>query len=90
MIESNRSEWFNRWFSKHPEELTWMSLVLFFGGIMIGYGSRAAGGCPSGHSITGMSLLNPPSQRSYQQRVVTSKMGPARSLGKQTSSCWPT
>lgn len=25
----------NRWFSKHPEELTWMSLVLFVGGIII-------------------------------------------------------
>lgn len=25
----------NRWFSKHPEELTWMSLVLFAGGLII-------------------------------------------------------
>lgn len=25
----------NRWFSKHPEELTWMSLVLFLGGLII-------------------------------------------------------
>ncbi len=25
----------NRWFSKHPEELTWMSGVLFFGGLII-------------------------------------------------------
>ncbi|HAA52213.1 MAG TPA: hypothetical protein DCE43_21020 [Planctomycetaceae bacterium] len=28
--------WFpNRWFSKHPDELTWMSLVLFVGGLVI-------------------------------------------------------
>ncbi len=25
----------NRWFSQHPEELTWMSLVLFVGGLVI-------------------------------------------------------
>ncbi len=25
----------NRWFSQHPEELTWMSLVLFLGGLII-------------------------------------------------------
>jgi len=25
----------NRWFSPHPEELTWMSLVLFLGGLII-------------------------------------------------------
>lgn len=30
------SPWYpNRWFSQHPEELTWMSLVLFFGGLII-------------------------------------------------------
>lgn len=30
------SDWFpNRWFSKHPEELQWMSLVLFLGGLII-------------------------------------------------------
>ncbi len=35
--------------------------LLALGGIMIGYGARAAGGCQSGHAITGMALLNPPS-----------------------------
>ena len=25
----------NRWFSKHPDELTWMSVVLFLGGLII-------------------------------------------------------
>jgi hypothetical protein len=44
-----------------PNALWLKGLVLFAGGLMIGYGSRMAGGCPSGHSIAGMSLLNPPS-----------------------------
>jgi predicted tellurium resistance membrane protein TerC len=30
------SRWFpNRWFSEHPNDLTWMSLVLFAGGLII-------------------------------------------------------
>ena len=44
-----------------PSALWAKALVLVFGGIMIGYGARLAGGCPSGHSIAGMSMLNPPS-----------------------------
>ncbi len=35
--------------------------VLVAGGAMIGFGSRMAGGCQSGHSIAGLALLNPPS-----------------------------
>ena len=35
--------------------------VLVLGGVMIGLGSRMAGGCQSGHSIAGLALLNPPS-----------------------------
>ncbi len=44
-----------------PEALWLKAIVLTIGGIFIGYGSRSAGGCPSGHSISGMALLNPPS-----------------------------
>ncbi len=44
-----------------PQALWLKGLVLIFGGVMIGYGSRLAGGCTSGHSISGMALLNPPS-----------------------------
>lgn len=44
-----------------PESVWLRGLVLVAGGVMIGYGSRLAGGCTSGHSITGLSLLNPPS-----------------------------
>ncbi len=31
---------------------------LFFGGLLIGFGTRYANGCTSGHAITGISLLN--------------------------------
>jgi hypothetical protein len=44
-----------------PASVPARGLVLVLGGIMIGYGSRLAGGCTSGHSITGSALLNPPS-----------------------------
>ncbi|MBM3401609.1 MAG: YeeE/YedE family protein [Bacteroidetes bacterium] len=32
-------------------------LVLAFGGLMVGFGSRYAGGCTSGHAISGLSDL---------------------------------
>lgn len=44
-----------------PQVLWAKGLVLLSAGTMIGYGARLAGGCPSGHSIAGMSMLNPPS-----------------------------
>jgi uncharacterized membrane protein YedE/YeeE len=34
-----------------------MILILIFGGVLIGFGSRYAGGCTSGHAIAGMSNL---------------------------------
>ncbi len=36
-------------------------LVLAFGGLMVGFGSRYAGGCTSGHAISGLSDLQIPS-----------------------------
>jgi uncharacterized protein len=36
-------------------------LVLAFGGLMVGFGSRYAGGCTSGHAISGISDLQLPS-----------------------------
>ncbi|WP_189765264.1 YeeE/YedE family protein [Vicingus serpentipes] len=33
-------------------------LVIALGGFLIGFGSRYAGGCTSGHAITGLSLLS--------------------------------
>jgi len=35
--------------------------VLFVGGVLIGYGARWAGGCTSGHGISGVSSLSPAS-----------------------------
>ena len=37
------------------------SLRLAFGGVLVGFGTRYAGGCTSGHTIMGMSALNWPS-----------------------------
>lgn len=33
-------------------------IILFIGGILVGFGTRYADGCTSGHAITGFSLLN--------------------------------
>jgi len=38
-----------------------MILILLIGGILIGFGSRYAGGCTSGHAISGLSNLQIPS-----------------------------
>jgi uncharacterized membrane protein YedE/YeeE len=51
--------------SLQPEELFSLQavftlkgfLVLAFGGLMVGFGSRYAGGCTSGHAISGLSDL---------------------------------
>jgi uncharacterized membrane protein YedE/YeeE len=44
-----------------PGATAWRGAYLIGGGALIGFGARMAGGCQSGHSINGMSLLNPPS-----------------------------
>jgi uncharacterized membrane protein YedE/YeeE len=36
-------------------------LILLVGGILIGFGTRYAGGCTSGHAISGLSNLQLPS-----------------------------
>lgn len=36
-------------------------ILLFIGGLMVGFGTRYADGCTSGHSIMGLSSLNWPS-----------------------------
>ena len=38
---------------------TWVFLLL--GGILVGFGTRYAGGCTSGHAISGLSNLQIPS-----------------------------
>jgi len=55
--------------SLQPEELFSLEtiftvkgfLILLLGGFMIGFGSRYAGGCTSGHAISGLSNLQLPS-----------------------------
>ena len=55
--------------SAQPEELFGIHalftfkglLILIFGGLMVGFGSRYAGGCTSGHAISGLSDLQIPS-----------------------------
>jgi uncharacterized protein len=55
--------------SVQPEELfSWEAalslkgfLILAIGGIMVGFGARYAGGCTSGHAISGISDLQVPS-----------------------------
>jgi uncharacterized membrane protein YedE/YeeE len=37
------------------------AVILFVGGLFVGFGTRYANGCTSGHAITGLSLLNPAS-----------------------------
>ncbi len=51
-----------------PELFSWESvltlkgfLILAFGGMLVGFGSRYAGGCTSGHAISGLSDLQLPS-----------------------------
>ncbi|MFV9550402.1 YeeE/YedE family protein [Algibacter sp. PT7-4] len=36
-------------------------LILVIGGLLVGFGTRYAGGCTSGHAITGLSSLQKPS-----------------------------
>lgn len=36
-----------------------MVLLLFVGGVLVGFGTRMAGGCSSGHGLTGCSRLQP-------------------------------
>lgn len=39
-------------------DFRWLSiLVMFLGGILVGFGTRYASGCTSGHAITGLSTL---------------------------------
>lgn len=50
-----RSEGFTRLFGDGP--LAWM--VLLLGGMLVGFGTRMAGGCTSGHGLCGVSRFQP-------------------------------
>ncbi|MCA9667588.1 MAG: YeeE/YedE family protein [Myxococcales bacterium] len=47
--------------SVFPSALWARGALLVAGGAMMGLGARMADGCTSGHAITGVALLNPPS-----------------------------
>lgn len=44
-----------------PDEPVLKILLLLSSGTLMGLGARMAGGCTSGHVISGVSMLNPPS-----------------------------
>lgn len=46
-------------------------LVLLFGGVLIGFGARWAGGCTSGHGITGCATRSPGSLVAVMTFMVT-------------------
>jgi len=68
-IESLSQYGFSTPSSLQPDELfSWEALftirgflILALGGLMVGFGSRYAGGCTSGHAISGLSDLQLPS-----------------------------
>lgn len=44
-----------------PLAMPLQALILLVGGLMVGFGARMAGGCPSGHGLGGLSMLSPSS-----------------------------
>ena len=44
-----------------PSGWTLQFMVLSLAGLAMGFGARTAGGCTSGHGLTGMSLASPAS-----------------------------
>lgn len=61
MDTSVRSELFSRFFGSAP----WVGpLVLGLGGVLVGVGTRMAGGCTSGHGLCGVSRVQPGSMLS--------------------------
>ncbi|TDE09178.1 YeeE/YedE family protein [Dyadobacter psychrotolerans] len=53
----NPSQLFGKDFATSPKGF----LILLIGGALVGFGSRYAGGCTSGHAISGLSNLQVPS-----------------------------
>jgi len=51
----------NELFSIESLKSTKTLIILILGGILVGFGTRYAGGCTSGHAITGLSSLQKPS-----------------------------
>jgi hypothetical protein len=54
-----------------PVSMGWTVAILFFGGLVGGFGARMAGGCPSGHGLAGLSLFSPGSLVALASYFVT-------------------
>jgi len=46
------------WKNRHGGSVTRRAIVAFVGGIVAMYGARLAGGCPSGHGLSGLTQLS--------------------------------
>lgn len=55
-IRFDMGEGFSRLVTSNP---TTMVCLLFVGGVMVGFGTRLAGGCSSGHGLSGCGRLRP-------------------------------
>ncbi|NIJ10160.1 hypothetical protein FHU38_000504 [Saccharomonospora amisosensis] len=55
-VQSDMGEGFSKIVTADP---TTMIIVLFVGGILVGFGTRLAGGCSSGHGLSGCGRLRP-------------------------------
>ena len=45
------------WAARFGDRPLWRNLTAFAGGVVLLFGARLAGGCPSGHGLSGMSQL---------------------------------
>jgi uncharacterized membrane protein YedE/YeeE len=45
------------WAARFGERPLWRNLAAFAGGVILLFGARLAGGCPSGHGLSGLSQL---------------------------------
>jgi uncharacterized membrane protein YedE/YeeE len=55
-VRTDMGEGFSRLVTDNPLVMT---VLLFVGGVMVGFGTRMSGGCSSGHGLTGCSRLHP-------------------------------
>jgi uncharacterized protein len=55
-LRADMGEAFSRLVTDNPIS---MVVVLFVGGVMVGFGTRLAGGCSSGHGLSGCGTLRP-------------------------------
>lgn len=47
-----------RWIQRFGSSIPKRAIIAFFGGVVAMFGARMAGGCPSGHGLSGLSQLS--------------------------------